>query len=146
MLSEKNDENAVQKVIENEQLVNRLRRIGFGILIVGLLSAIAVFIFASTANNADGNVVAYENIGGVSYPVDASSSKGYQYNVERVGGKSTLLAVELDDWFASLWHGKKLSYTLAFLSICSALGCFLLARLFSLPPHEDEVDNQDWKG
>jgi hypothetical protein len=132
---------------ENEKhdpgMVRRLKRIGIAILILGLLSAITVFIFASEAPD---NATAYQIIDGVSYPVDVNNTKSYNYNMERIGGKTAVFASDLSDWFSSLWHGKKLSYTLAILSIVSTLLCFWLAYLFSLPPHDDEVENKDWKG
>jgi hypothetical protein len=129
--------------IHNADLVARLKRIGAAILVLGLLSAIVVFIFAS---EAPGNATAYQIIDGVSYPVDVNNTKSYNYNMERIGGKSAVFASDLDDWFSSLWHGKKLGYTLAVLSIVSTLLCYWLAYLFSLPPHEDEIKDQDWKG
>jgi len=129
--------------IHNADLVARLKRIGAAILVLGLLSAIVVFIFAS---EAPGNASAYQIIDGVSYPVDVNNTKSYNYNMERIGGKSAVFASDLDDWFSSLWHGKKLGYTLAVLSIVSTLLCYWLAYLFSLPPHEDEIKDQDWKG
>jgi len=129
--------------IHNADLVARLKRMGAAILVLGLLSAIVVFIFAS---EAPGNATAYQIIDGVSYPVDVNNTKSYNYNMERIGGKSAVFASDLDDWFSSLWHGKKLGYTLAVLSIVSTLLCYWLAYLFSLPPHEDEIKDQDWKG
>jgi len=129
--------------MDNPALVTRLKRIGIAILILGLLSSIAVFIFAG---ETPGNESAYQIIDGVSYPIDVSNTKSYNYNMERIGGKSAVFASDLGDWFSSLWHGKKLSYTLAVLSIVSSVLCFLLAYLFSLPPHEDEFRNKDWKG
>jgi len=129
--------------IHNADLVARLKRIGAAILVLGLLSAIVVFIFVS---EAPGNATAYQIIDGVSYPVDVNNTKSYNYNMERIGGKSAVFASDLDDWFSSLWHGKKLGYTLSVLSIVSTLLCYWLAYLFSLPPHEDEIKDQDWKG
>jgi hypothetical protein len=129
--------------IHNPALVQRLKRIGIAILILGLLSAIVVFIFASEAPD---NATAYQIIDGVSYPVDVNNTKSYNYNMERIAGKSGVFASDLDDWFSSLWHGKKLSYILAVLSIVSTLLCFWFAHLFSLPPHDDETENKDWEG
>jgi hypothetical protein len=54
--------------------------------------------------------------------------------MERLEGKQGVLMAELTDWFASLWHGRNLAYTLAVLSISGFLACFLLAHLLKLYP------------
>ena len=129
--------------VHNPVTVMRLKRIGVAILMLGLLSAILVFVFVGEPG---GNETAYQIIDGVSYPVDVNNTKSYNYNMERISGKSGVFAADLSDWFVSLWHGKKLSYTLAVLAVVLSLLCFWLAHLFSLPPLEDEVENKDWKG
>jgi len=53
-------------------------------------------------------------------------------------GKSVELAAEFQDWFGSLWHGKKLAHTLVFLSIGSSLACFFIAYVLSRPPPPDD--------
>lgn len=84
------------------------------ILAVGLISAALIYILA-----ADGQ--AYEIAGG----------KQHDYAVERIGGKAAVFAVRFNEWFGSLWHGKQLAFTLAFISIGAALVCFLIARSLS---------------
>ena len=50
-------------------------------------------------------------------PYDPFTSKKYLRDLEIYGGKINILAVELRQWFASLWHGKPLAYTIACLTL-----------------------------
>jgi hypothetical protein len=127
----------------NQEWVTRFRRFGMLILIVGWLGAALVYFFASeTPLAADG----YQIIDGVSYPIDVNNTKIYNDQMERINGKSGVVASELGDWFSSLWHGKKLACTLVGLSVVVSLLCFWLAHLVSLPPLDNEPDRSDWKG
>ena len=98
------------------------QRCGIGVLLVGLISAALVFCFAANGTN-DGSL--------------NDSSKLYDYQVERFGGQTTLLMVKFNHWLSGLWHGRPLAYTLAFLSILVAMGCFWLADLTKEDPDEN---------
>jgi uncharacterized membrane protein len=87
---------------------------GIVILVVGLISAVLTYVLATDDK-------AYEIAGG----------KQYNFQVERIGGKLAVWVVHFDQWFGSLWHGKPLAFTLAFISIGAALVCFLIARSLS---------------
>jgi hypothetical protein len=67
-------------------------------------------------------------INGVAYPVAPADSKAYQRELERFGGKANVLAAELDRWFASLWHGRKLAFTVAFIAGVVSLTLYLYAK------------------
>ena len=73
---------------------------------------------------------------------EIAGDKRYEFQLERIGGKAAVFAVEFDQWFGSLWHGKQLAYTVAFLSIGVAIVCFLLARL-SLNSSHYQNGNRD---
>jgi hypothetical protein len=113
------------------------------VLVVGLLSSVAVIV---TAADPSSNATAYEVVNGVSYPVDVADTKRYQSDMERIGGKTSLLATDLGDWFSALWHGRQLGVTVGLLSVALSLLCFYLAHLLSFPPLDDEVDDGQWKG
>jgi len=86
-----------------------LRWLAYAIVIIGLGSA--VFLYATTSPP-------------LQHPLgyDPFDSKKYVRELERYGGKINILAVEFRQWFASLWRGKPLAYTIALLT-------FLLASL-----------------
>jgi len=87
----------------------RLRFVAAVILIVGLAGAIWIYLSAAPPEDA----LAY----------DPMQSKKYLHDLELYGGKANVLAVQLMDWFESLWHGTRLAYTVA----CAAV---LLAGVF----------------
>ena len=103
----------------------RLYLIGATILIVGLLAAAMVYL---TASDDDSNVLGYRIINGHEYAIEPGDSKRFQYDMERIAGKSVVVADELNRWFSGLWHGRRLAYTLAFLSLGVAIAFFLVAR------------------
>jgi hypothetical protein len=113
-------------------LRKRLNLIGVLILVAGFPAAALIFMLGS---GDGGGAIGYEIIDGKSYPIMPGDSERYEYELERIGGKSAVLATEFNHWFGSLWHGRKLAYTLAILSAGSSLACFFLAhRLADLPP------------
>jgi hypothetical protein len=94
----------------------RLQIIAVAILIVGLATAIGIYV--SAARSTD-DMVAYE----------IEHSKQYQRTLELYGGKANVIAVELTQWFDSLWHGTRLAYTVACATLLVAGGFWLAAAL-----------------
>jgi hypothetical protein len=103
-----------------------IRLASAAVLALGLCAAAVVYVTA--ADDANG-AVGYEVINGVAYPVEPADSKAYQRELERFGGKANVLAVEFTRWFAGLWRGRTLAYTLAFLSMVVSLALYLYAGL-----------------
>jgi len=102
--------------------------IGAAILIAGLVAAVAI---DQTASDERSDVLRYEIIDGVAYPVLASESKSYRSDLERFGGKAAVFADDFNRWFAGLWMGKRLAYTVGVLSIGVALMFFRAAHKLS---------------
>ena len=94
-------------------LQTRLHLVSAIILLVGLGSAILIYL---TAKNASDSVLGYEN------------SKTYIHDLELYGGKANVLANEFMRWFVGLWHGKSLAFTAACITIFISLGFFLVAN------------------
>jgi hypothetical protein len=80
-----------------------IRRKALAILLVGL--AVAAVIYARTVPDPDDPLGYYS----------LTSKKNLQA-MEEMGGKANLLATEMRQWFAGLWHGRNLSYTVAAIS------------------------------
>ena len=95
----------------------RLYLLSVVILLVGLGSAITIYL---TAVNDSDNALDFEN------------SKMYIHDLELYGGKANVLAEEFRNWFAGLWHGKSLSYTVACITLVISFGVFFVAN--HLPP------------
>jgi hypothetical protein len=78
--------------------------VAISILAIGWSIAAAVYLAASpVAFDAD----AY----------DLQHSRKYVREVEVLGGKTALLTNELNTWVAGLWHGTKLAYTIAVITV-----------------------------
>jgi len=103
------------------------------ILLAGLGSAALIYRAAANANTP-GSVLGYVEGDGSVYPVMPEDSKKYLRDMELYGGKANVLADELRRWFAGLWQGKSLAYTIACISALLALGVFSAA--LRLPDEE----------
>ena len=94
---------------------NRLYFISASILVAGLLCAAMIHLHAETAeDNALLNEFEY--------------SKRYQHDLELYGGKANVVATEITNWFTGLWHGKRLAYTIAGMTVLISGGFFFAAR------------------
>jgi hypothetical protein len=102
-----------------------MRKVAIGVLAVGLSIAAVVFVMAPPDVEDDDAGV---------YVISVSNSKKYQLDLERIGGKAAVVAAEFNEWFDSLWHGRRLAGTLAVLSVVASLLCILVAKL---PPLDD---------
>jgi hypothetical protein len=119
--------------LRNNQLKRRLYGAALATLALGLAAALLIYLVADEAPpDAVGYVVAAD---GTSYPVAPNQSKRYIRDLERFGGKSSVLFDELNRWFASLWRGKSLGITIGWISAIAALALSLFARW--LPPDSD---------
>lgn len=107
----------------------RLHLAGIAILLAGWVCAVCVFVVAS--GNEDGDASAGERrvLNGQVYVVPLEASKRQQQEVERMGGKATVRMAEFEDWLGSLWHGKRLAFTLALLATAIGGSCVYLAGL-----------------
>ncbi|MGE5232761.1 MAG: hypothetical protein ACM3OB_01530 [Acidobacteriota bacterium] len=86
----------------------RLRAIGTGILLLGLASALVIYLVASVAPAGP--------LG------DQIGSKLYLHQLEVYGGKANILQDRFLRWFDGLWHGRELAGTVAFLTLLTFLG------------------------
>jgi hypothetical protein len=55
-------------------------------------------------------------------------SKPYVRQLERFGGKASVLFDQFNRWFAGLWEGRQLGITVAWITIVLAGGIFIVAR------------------
>jgi len=109
----------------NSKLKRRLQLASALILVLGLCAAGLIYLGAD--GSTDG-AVSYEIINGQAFPVAPADSKMFRHDLERIGGKATLLFAEFDRWFAALWRGRSLAYTVAVLSVTASAVLFFVAR------------------
>ena len=97
--------------------------------IVGFASAIWIYL---TAGPAPGYPLGY----------DPEDSKRYLRDLERYGGKANIVAGEITDWFNGLWHGRRLAFTVACVTVIVA-GALLLAAVSMNSDLDNERSNQE---
>ena len=97
-----------------------LRLLAYAMGALGL--CLAIFVYA-TATLTPPNPLGY----------DLFDSKKYLRDLEMYGGKINILAVELRQWLASLWHGKPLAYTIAVLTLLLSSLVWLLGAPSAAP-------------
>ena len=95
------------------------------ILLVGLGSAVLIY---RTAENDSNSVLGYEIVGGQAYPIRPEDSKMYRHDLELYGGKAAVLSDEFSRWFAGLWHGKSLAFTVAYITLFISFVVFYIAN------------------
>ncbi len=116
-----------------------LNFIGAIILLIGSGSAILIY---QTARGDSSGVLGYEDSGGSVYPVMPEDSKQYLRGLELYGGTANVLADEFRRWFAGLWHGKSLAFTVACITILISSGVFYAAsRLPSRSKSDVRTEN-----
>jgi hypothetical protein len=111
------------RVRATDRLPHRRRRVATAILAVGLLGSVAIYWNAAPA---PGNPLGY----------DPEDTKQYLRQMQEYGGNANVLASELRLWLASLWHGQRLAFTVAFLTLLTAAAYWLFTR----PALEDEAE------
>lgn len=71
------------------------------------------------------------------YIADPADSKMYRHELERFGGKTALLADDLNRWFSSLWSGRRLAILVGLFSFALALGFFRAGKNCAKLPGND---------
>ncbi len=94
------------------------------ILLAGLGSSVYIYLTAGEASES-GLVEEFQK------------SKAYRHELEAYGGKVNVLASDFMQWFASLWHGQTLAFTVACITVAIAGCLWFIAGHFPLD-HEAE--------
>jgi hypothetical protein len=95
------------------------------ILLVGLISSTLIYRAAMNDSTSD---LSYEIVGGFVYPGAGGYTKKYVHDLQLYGGNAAVLADEFMRWFAGLWHGKSLSFTVAGIAFFLSFGVFIAAN------------------
>ena len=93
------------------------------VLVAGLAAGTTIYILAD-----ESDATAYVIVGDTAYAVDPATSKTYVRQLERFGGKASVLFDGINRFLASLWHGKRLGLTIGALGAAAALVLYLIAR------------------
>ena len=115
--------------LSNARLKSRLYGIALAVLALGLGCGILVYALADEAVPEAGS---YIIVDGMKYPIAPGQNKRYVRELQRFGGKASVLFDEFDRWFADLWRGQNLGITIGCLAAMVSLGVYLFA--VTLPP------------
>ncbi len=96
------------------------------ILVAGIAAGTTIYVVAEDEQTSTSYVI----VGGVAYPVDPSTSKTYVRELQRFGGKASVLFDDFGRWFAARWRGRQLGVTIATLGIGIALILAAIGRRF----------------
>ena len=118
--------------LTNARLKARLTWAAVIILVLGLASAALIYVFV---DETPPDAIGYIIVDGLKYPIEPGQSKRYVRELERYGGKASVVFDEFGRWFAGLWQGRKLALTIMVLSIAVSGGLMVLGR--ALPPDAD---------
>ena len=118
-------------------LAQRLYLIGILVLLLGLVAAALIYV---TSKDDSGPAVGYVVADGTVYAIAPADSKRFRHDLELYGGKAALLADDFGNWFAGLWKGRALAYTLAVISIAIAGLIFYFAGLAASHPDRGDQD------
>ncbi len=108
--------------------LTRCKAVTAGILSAGFISATTIYLTATES---------YENS-----LAEFESSRKYAYELERIGGKAALVANCINNWFAGLWHGQTLSYTIAAVTIILAVVYYFIATSLEAEAQDIRAENQ----
>ncbi len=112
-------------IMKSADLRTRLYLVTAMILLVGLGSAVLIYLKAGDESQG---VLGYEAAGGQVYPISPEDSKMYKHDLELYGGKLNVLADQFMRWFAGLWRGRSLAFTVACITVVISLFFFFVAH------------------
>ncbi len=76
---------------------------------------------------------------------DPLETKKYLHDLEIYGGKANILAAEFREWFAGLWYGRHLAYTIAVITVL-LVAAIRLGFSMREEPAEVEPEDGSWGG
>jgi hypothetical protein len=98
----------------------RQKYVTTAILVIGFGTAIAVYVAAGARPE---NPLGYEPL----------ETKKYLHDLELYGGTANVLAAEFREWFAGLWYGRNLAFTIAVITVLLVLAVRLAFAMRAAP-------------
>jgi hypothetical protein len=108
----------------------RIRVVGIILLIGGLLAGVVIYFKAPPEQDRD-----------LILGIDVRTNRDV-LQLEKMGGKSAVFMADFEEWFASIWHGRRLAYTVAVLAMSGYAGCYLLADFAEFSSTQDREPNE----
>ena len=67
---------------------------------------------------------------------EPEETKQYLRTLQLYGGTANVLATELRQWFASIWHGQRLAFTVGFITLVTAFTCWFFSYALEDSPSD----------
>jgi len=96
-------------------ILKPLHVVSAAVLVAGLSAAATIYMLAP---DDDENMSMYQ----------ITASKQYNGQLQRFGGKASVLFDEIQQWFAARWQGKQLGVTIGWISVGAALVLYFADR------------------
>lgn len=88
-----------------------------------------MIVFLTATRSVGKDIVPYRIAGGHEFPIMLEHSTRDLQILEGQGGRANVAAAELDARIGSLWHGQRLAYAVAAMSVALAGLCAGIGRL-----------------
>jgi len=105
----------------------RVRLLGLGILVSGLLIAASIYMHAALDDEATATTPGADR-GQFQHTFAPAQTKKSDLAMESFTGKEGVLGNEITEWYKSLGHGRRLAYTVAVISLAGFLTCLFIAH------------------
>ena len=109
--------------------LRRLRAIVVSILVIGFGSSVFIYLFAKPEPD---NPLGY----------DPLHTKMYIHELQVYGGTWSVMAAEFEQWFAGLWYGKSLAYTIACITLFLAIIIWYIGSFQATDTNPSPEDDQ----
>lgn len=104
----------------------RLYVLGALVLAAGVAGAAWIWVQAGDGPDLSG---AYQIVvvDGVPRAIAPNESKAYMRDLQRYGGRMSVILDDFDRWWSRLWHGRSLALTVAFLAVLVSFTLYFVA-------------------
>ncbi|HEY5365832.1 MAG TPA: hypothetical protein VIL19_05110 [Casimicrobiaceae bacterium] len=130
--TEKKADDALTPAGNSSRLRVGFQHLAVTALVIGLVAAALIYAFVDDT--------------GPDAAAEIASGRVYEYNIERIGGKSAVYAARFNQWLGGLWHGRTLAYTVAAIAIVVAAICLVAAHLATPNAAGTRVDESEVDG
>ena len=120
--------------VQRSRYQRRVRLLGVGLLVSGLLIAASIYMRATLDDQATAATPGADRRQ-FQHTFAPADTKKTDLAMESFAGKEGVLGNEITEWYQSLGHGRRLAYTVATFSIAGFLTCLFLAH-----PHLAEAE------
>jgi hypothetical protein len=105
------------------------------VLAAGIACAAWIWVQAGDGPDLSG---AYQIVivDGVPRAIAPNESKAYMRELQRYGGRMSVIFDDIDRWWSGLWHGRSLALTVASIAVLVSFALYFVAVSLPEPPRD----------